>query len=79
MKQTQDRSRQQDASGRGGNARPRAPFFIILTLLVSASHAQAPRIAVFVTAHTNEQGFIEPGVPDSVRDIQREIPKRRRG
>jgi hypothetical protein len=34
------------------------------------------RVAVFVVADRGAEGFIAPGVPDSVRDVKSEIPKR---
>ena len=34
------------------------------------------RVSVFVVAQPGEGGFIAPGVPDSVRDLRSEIPKR---
>jgi hypothetical protein len=57
---------------------------VAATLIWAHPHpvAQAPtqadrKLSVFVVAHADDHGFVEPGVPDSVRDIRSEIPKRR--
>jgi hypothetical protein len=46
-------------------------------LASGVAHAQKQvRISVYVVAQADEDGFVAPGVPDSVRDLRSEIPKR---
>ncbi len=46
-------------------------------MLQTIAASQKPiKVAVYVVAQPGEEGFIAPGVPDSVRDLRSEIPKR---
>ena len=44
-------------------------------LAVTAAAQKPPRVSVYVVAQPGQSGFVEPGVPDSVRDLKSEIPK----
>lgn len=49
----------------------------VAILLPCGAHAQKPdKISVWVVAQPGDGGFVSPGVPDSVKDIKSEIPKR---
>lgn len=54
-----------------------ASCVLVLALLPCVAQAQKPeRVSVWVIAQPGEGGFVSPGVPDSVRDLKSEIPKR---
>ena len=49
----------------------------VAILVPGRVHAQKPdKISVWVVAQPGDGGFVSPGVPDSVKDIKSEIPKR---
>jgi len=63
--------------------RKRSAIFVLTAITIAmamvdgvVARQKYNRVAVYVVAERGEGSFLAPGVPDSVRDLRSEIPKR---